>query len=95
MTTLSNYELQRAINETAKASTLASFSIVITLDQHLQRLTAIQLERARGLPETQEPPLEFSRGQCLPSDVANAHALLRQCGFKKVSVRADDVACIN
>jgi len=92
LTTLSNYELQHAIDETVRASVIASFEVRITLDQHLQRLTAIQLERVRDVPppiEAQEPSFEFSRGQCLQSDVINAQKLLRQCGFSIVKITAD------
>ena len=90
---MTNDELQRAINETAKASTIvAGDDRRCALDQHLQTLLAIQRDRARGIPtpiEAQEPSFEFSRGQCLQSDVANAQKLLRQCGFSIVKITAD------
>lgn len=91
---MTNDELQRAINETVKASLIAPFAVSITLDQHLQRLTTIQQDRARGLPETQEPPLEFSRGQRLRSDVANAKELLKRCGFQVVIIDVDKYSAL-
>ena len=45
---MTNDELQRAINETVKASLIAPFAVCITLLQLLQRLTTIQQDRARA-----------------------------------------------